>query len=149
MTDIITNPEFSKLVSSLGADVTPSSPTSVDFVFEDDLPARLTLHPNGADVVVDGFAYDASELTGKRQEVVLDLLLRLNALGIRGRFFAIGIDPRGFVAVTSRAPIAGLDRDGLLGLITYVSDQSRRVRTLISSLAPAELTQSYSLVDEG
>jgi hypothetical protein len=146
MTETITDPAFRKLVSLLGQDVTPSSPTSVEFLFDDDLPLRLSLHPNAQEVVVDGFAYDASALSGPRQAVILDLLLRLNAFGVRGRFFAIGIDPRGFVAVTTRAPLAGVDRAALLDLIDYVTEQARRVRTLMSSLAPAEQTQTYSLV---
>ena len=139
---------FEKLVASLGKDVVPASPTSVDFLLEDEIPARLTLHPNGAEVVVDAFACDTSGFLGPVHAVVMDTLLRLNSLGLRGRFFAIGIDPHGFVAVTSRAPMADLHDGDLQDLIDYVAGQARRVRTLVETLAPPHTRQSYSLVKE-
>jgi hypothetical protein len=140
--------EFRRLVATLGDGASPSSPTSVDFVFQDEVPARLTLHPNGHDVVVDAFAYDATGLLGRLHGAVMDVLLRLNAVGLRGRFFATAIDPRGFVAVTSRTPMADLDGRGLLELLEYVSSQARRVRTVIDALVPPEATPDYSLLQE-
>jgi hypothetical protein len=148
MTTAIPNAAFARLVGSLGSEVAPASPTSVDFLLEEDLPARLTLHPNETEVVVDAFAFDASVLVGPVQGTVMDTLLRLNALGLRGRFFAVGIDPRGFVAVTSRAPMADLEDGALQGLIDYVASQARRVRTLVSTLVPPETQQAFSLVKE-
>ena len=139
---------FDRLVASLGQDVVPASPTSVDFLLEDEIPARLTLHPNEREVVVDAFACDTSAFMGPVHGTVVDALLRLNALGLRGRFFAIGIDPHGFVAVTSRAPIADLEDGALQELIDYVAGQARRVRALVETLAPPRTRQSYSLVKE-
>ena len=148
MSLVIPNPAFARLVESLGSEVAPASPTSVDFLLEDELPARLTLHPNEREVVVDAFAFDASALVGPVQGTVMDMLLRLNALGLRGRFFAVGIDPHGFVAVTSRAPMADLEDGALQGFIDYVASQARRVRTLVSTLVPPETQQAFSLVKE-
>ena len=148
MNPAIPNPAFARLVATLGTDVAAASPTSVDFLLEDDLPARLTLHPNDTDVVVDAFAFDSATLVGRVHGAVTDTLLRLNAVGLRGRFFAIGIDPHGFVAVTSRAPIADLGDGALQDFIDYVAGQARSVRSLISALAPPQAEQTYSLVQE-
>jgi len=148
MTAAIAHPVFARLVGSLGSDVAAASPTSVEFILEGDLPARLTLHPNESEVVVDAFACDASAFVGPVHGRVMDTLLRLNALGLRGRFFAIGIDPHGFVAVTSRAPMADLEDGALQGYVDYVAAQARRVRDLVSVLAPPETLQTYSLVQQ-
>jgi|RhiMethySRZTD1v2_1073278.scaffolds.fasta_scaffold13268_3 hypothetical protein len=148
MTAAIANPAFARLVGSLGSDVAAASPTSVEFILEGDVPARLTLHPNGSEVVVDAFACDASAFVGPVHGRVVDTLLRLNALGLRGRFFAIGIDPHGFVAVTSRAPMADLEGGALQEFIDYVAGHARRVRDLVSTLAPPETRQSYSFVQQ-
>jgi len=148
MSSEITSESFRKLLAAIGSDVAPSSPSSVDFLFEDDLPARLTLHPNGQEVVADVFAYDAATLDGDVQGIVLDTLLRLNAFGIRGRFFAVGIDPRGLIAVTTRAPMASLDDAGIAEFLDYAAGQARRLRDLVSSFVPTEFTHDYSLIQQ-
>ena len=123
----LTNKQFRRLVAGLGENIAATTPVSVDFVF-DDVPARVTLHPNERDVIVDAAAFDASTYAGEDRGALAITLLRLNSIGIRGRFMAIGVSPRGVVAAFARAPLSSLDAEKLRELLSFLVEQARRLR---------------------
>ncbi|MEJ1160507.1 hypothetical protein [Prosthecomicrobium sp. N25] len=138
MTSLIENEAFARVVQSIGPDIEASSATTVDLLFDEDLPVRLTLHPNGREVIVDAFVLDATGLFGGVRNAVVRLLLQLNGLALRGNPFAVGITPAGLVAVTVRAALADLEDGEVSDLIQYASSQATELREVLAALMPAD-----------
>jgi hypothetical protein len=56
------------------------------------------------------------------------MLLRINSIGIRGRFMAIGVSPRGVVSAFTRTPLSSLDSEELREILGFLVEQARRLR---------------------
>jgi hypothetical protein len=123
----LANERFRGLVSELGENIAATTPVSVDFVF-DDVPARVTLHQNEREVIVDAAAFDASTYAGEERAELAIMLLRINSIGIRGRFMAIGVSPRGVVSAFTRTPLSSLDSEELREILGFLVEQARRLR---------------------
>lgn len=130
------HPLFARAISTLADDIRPTTPTSVDLVLEDDLPVRISLHPDETILLVDAFAFDASGLFGNVQAEVGLALLRLNGMAMLGRPFAATVTPGGLVAVTVRIGLGAAAGGGLADALDYAVDQARSLRRFLGALAP-------------
>lgn len=135
---MIENPLFAQALAGLDPDMVPTTPRSADLLFEDDLPVRLTLHPDGKTVLVDAFAYDASDLADEASVVAGRLMLQLNGLAMAGRPFTIGLTSAGLVAVTVRQALSDVTADALADPIAYAAEQARAVRILLQTLGSVD-----------
>lgn len=117
----------------------------MDLLLEPDLPARLTLHPNDREVVVDLYLFDAATVTGSLRRSLIDTLLLLSHTGLRGRPFRLGLDNRDLVALSDRVPLAGLDAPALLDRLSYLARQAVRTRALLSRITFKGMAFTYGL----
>jgi hypothetical protein len=134
----IADPAFAKAVADLGSGIEATTPRSVDLVFEDDLPVRLTLHPDGGTVLVDAFAFDAADLAGEADAAMCRTLLQLNGLAMSGEPFAISLTPESVVAVTVRIALERAGNGRLAEPVAYATMQARQVRDLLQAIASAD-----------
>ncbi len=125
---------FQYFVQSLGCPGGASAATSFDFVFEDDLPVTVALHPNGTDVAIDVWCFDAAPLIGASRRAVVKTLLLLNQVTVPERPLHIGMDSRDFILVHSRQAMDQLDGVALRERLAWTADQGRRVRGLVRTL---------------
>ena len=139
------HPEFQRLAACLGPDVQATSQRSFDLVFDDDLPVNVSLHPNGTDVAIDVWCYDAAKLVGAPRTAVVDTLLLLNQTVRSGQPFAIGLDSRDFVVVHARQAMNQLQGLAMGAWLTWLVDQARRVRALIRTLSFESGRLTYAL----
>ncbi|KAB0679841.1 hypothetical protein [Aureimonas leprariae] len=130
----IDNASFARALAELDADISATSPRSADFLFEDDLPVRVTLHPDEQTILVDAFAFDESELAPEAGAAMSRTLLQLNGLALVGEPFAIGLTPASIVAVTVRASLARAGTGGLAEPIAYAVAQAREIRSLLETI---------------
>lgn len=137
------NPAFQRLAESLGA--AASSARSFDLVFDDDLPVTVTLHPNGTEVGVDVWCHDAARMAGAQRRAMVKTLLMLNHSSRAGLPLCIGLDNRDFVLVHGRRGLDGLERSAFTAWLSWLLDQSRRVRSLVRTLGFEDGRLAYVL----
>lgn len=125
---------FKRLAQSAGVASMPSSSSFFDLLFDDDLPVRVSLHPNGTDVAADVWCSDAAMLIGVPRRAVAKALLLLNHATLSGRPLRIGIDSRDFILLHGRQPLDGLDGASFAIWLAWLTDQGRHVRTLVRAL---------------
>jgi hypothetical protein len=137
MNEILANDAFRELIARLPGDVAPSSPVSVDLLFEGGILLRLTARPSASFIIIEAFAADASDLRGSALQTLLEILLSMNRLGLDGGRFAAGVDDNGFIGVFTQAPLSGLEPSQLLDHIDRVAEWARKLRALVSTIADA------------
>lgn len=128
------NVAFKRLAQSVGGALASSSSSFFDLLFDDDLPVRVSLHPNGRDVVADVWCSDAATLTGTPRRAVAKALLLLNHATLTGRPLRIGMDSRDFILLHGRQPLDGLDSPFFANWLAWLIDQGRHVRALVRTL---------------
>ena len=126
---------FRRLFESLGLPVTSAVPNCIDLVFADSLPATVMLHPNGREVAIDVWCFDAAPLAGQARSAVVKALLRLNQAASSCQPVRVALDSRDFVVLHGRRPLHQLDERAFGAWLTWHADQGRRVRTLARTLS--------------
>lgn len=123
-----------------------SAPNAFELLMPGDLPVRVTVHPGGEQLVIDLFVYNAVMLTGALRANVLQSALLINNTALRGRRFAVGLDNRDFVLLTSALPLGAGTADSFADAMEYLAAQAIRVRELIEqvTLAHAEWAVDFS-----
>lgn len=135
----ISNLAFRRLVASLDEEMEPSSARTFElFLGEEQLPVRVSLHPDQQRVVMQAYAADLSMVTGQVRAGLLPALLLLNHAGLRGRPFFVALDARDFVCVTRIQPLDRAMGDEFLEDLDYLAEQTLQVRTIVTALAMQE-----------
>lgn len=125
---------FQRLIESLGLPLEGPECRALDLVFEDGLPGTVLLHPNGKDVAIDIWCFDAARLTGPQQSAMVRALLSLNHAAWGLQPVQLAIDTRKFVLVHGSRALSDLDGRQFAAWLLWHVDQSRRVRALIQTL---------------
>lgn len=120
-----------RLVDSLSPGLRLSSPRSFDLLFEDDLAATVSLHPDGQSVTVDLWCGDASDADEPDRRILVELLLGLNARHPDDPWRWVGLDSRDFILVHGRAPVAALEGDGFSDWLASMVEEARQIRSLV------------------
>lgn len=132
----IANDRFRSVLEAFGEGLTAASPVSVELLFDDDVPVRLSLHPEGHHVVIDAFAYDATGLIGPTRRTIVRMLLQLNGVAVQGRHFSTAITPTGLIAVVVNVPLVSAEKDGIADQIDYAVKQAKALRSILAAIAP-------------
>jgi hypothetical protein len=142
----IANDRFRAVLEGLGEGLTAASPDSVELLFDDDVPVRVSLHPEGHQVLIDAFAYDGTGLIGQTRRSVVRMLLQLNGLAVQGRHFATAITPTGLVAVVVNVPLVSAEKDGIADQVDYAVKQAKALRSMLTAFAPSDRVSVASFV---
>lgn len=125
---------FERLAWSIGCKRGEQIGRSFDLVFEDDIPATVSLQANGRDVGVQVWCRDASMLIGAPRRSVLKTLLLLNQATQTGQALCVGLDSRDFIVLSGCQRMDDLDGETLARWLAWLVAQARRIRSLVHTL---------------
>ncbi|WP_028601547.1 hypothetical protein [Ottowia thiooxydans] len=132
-TAFVPNVAFQRLIDGLEVPLVLSTPRSFDLVFEGGLPVSVSLHPNGTDVAIDVWCYDAAPLTGAARRTLVKALLLMNQATLSGQALRIGMDSRGLILVHASQALERLQAVSFVTWLSRLVEQGRRVRALLST----------------
>ncbi|MEB6663265.1 hypothetical protein ACOTF1_25415 [Achromobacter ruhlandii] len=126
--------DLARLARACGRDALPAGARQFDLLF-DDLPGRVTLHPDNRRLLTDFFLHDAAVLHGSLRRAVIKSALLVNQNALRGHAYVVGLDSRQFVTGTGRIALDRLDDDTWPRWLQYQLAQARDTRALVRDLA--------------
>lgn len=138
MTDISSSPsfDFGAQMRLLDPSRAPASEQPLELLLDDNLPLRVTLHPDRLHWVVEAFAYDAVAIHGPLRHSLAKTLLQINGAALEGRQIICTLDPTDLVVVLTRWHPAGAEEGSdFLSWLEYTVDQARRIREAVRALA--------------
>jgi hypothetical protein len=126
--------DLARLALACGLDTLPSGARQFDLLF-DDLPGRVTLHPDNRRLLIDFFLHDAAALQGSLRRAVIKSALLINQNALRGHAYVVGLDSRQFVTGSGRIALERLDDDTWPRWLQYQLAQAQDTRALVRDLA--------------
>ncbi|WP_395757352.1 hypothetical protein [Achromobacter sp. EB05] len=126
--------DLARLAQACGLDTLPSGARQFDLLF-DDLPGRVTLHPDNQRLLTDFFVHDAATLQGSLRRAVIKGALLINQNALLGHAYVMGLDSRQFVTGTGRIALHRLDDDTWPRWLQYQVAQAQDTRALVRDLA--------------
>lgn len=125
---------LARFAKSCGVEALSTGAHQFDLLF-DDLPGRITLHPDARLLIADFFIHDLAMLHGAMRHVIAKSALLINQAALRGRSYVVSLDNRDFIVGTGRILLEGLNDELISQWLHYQVLQAMDIRALIKRLS--------------
>lgn len=137
---------FNLLTRELG--LSCSSERTVELLFQEDVVARIILHPNNETLVTHFFFYNCEEIPGPVRVHVQESLLMLNAVSLQQSACYVGMDSRGYLVLIGQISMAELNEDELVRRLGNLHHQTIQFKRLVDAMSAGGTSASVANDEE-